>query len=94
MSDTSTTTKKNVVVMKDYIKCYNKHLTAVVFPVYKQVLDELADELDVFYKDAEWYNEKEKNIMLHDLLDDAVFWLKFPLWNMYLSSQPKVVNDE
>jgi len=82
------------VTMKDYAKEYGTHLAYIVFPAYKQALDELSDELDILYKDTEWYNEKEKNIMLHDLLDYAMFWFKHPLWNMYNTSISRIAEEK
>ena len=93
-SDTSYSTKKTVHI-KDYIKEYNAHLAEVISPIYYLLLTELGDELDVFYDgDYPWYNEKEKNSMLFDLLDDGLLSLKMNLWNNYLSSQPKVITED
>ena len=84
---------KKTVTMKDYIKEYDIHLAHITFPIYKQVLDELGIELDDFYKDADWYNEKERDTILHGLLDDALFWLKIELWNKYYDSSHTSKND-
>ena len=88
-NDLSTTTIKTVQ-MKDYIKEYNSHLAEVVSPIYYVLFNELSEELDIFYKDAKWYNEKEKGSILFDLLDDALLYLKLDIWKNYNLSQPTI----
>jgi len=81
---------------KELTSKYNKALAEVVFPSYKHLLEKHSNELDDFYKDAKWYNQKERNIMLYDFLDDALLSLKMYLWEFYHSSNETVKgeNDE
>jgi len=83
------------VVKKDAIKDYNTALGEVIFPEYCKLLDEIAQDLDNFYKGHyDWYNEKEKHIMLYDSLDDALLSLKMDLWTRYNSLRPTITEDE
>lgn len=75
--------------MKEFVEIYAESLSEVIFPVYKMLLDEIGAELDEYYSEASWYNDKEKGIMLYDSLDDGLIHLKTKLWKLYQSSKPK-----
>ena len=86
---------QNGRAMKDSIKDYATDVGAVVFPEYKKFLDEIGVDLDNFYKGHfDWYNEKEKNIMMYDSLDDALMYLKMDLWRRYHSSHTSKIVEK
>ena len=86
---------QNGRAMKDSIKDYATDIGAVIFPEYKKFLDEIGKDLDDFYKGHyNWYNEKEKNIMMYDSLDDALMYIKMDLWRRYHSSNETVKGEK
>ena len=74
---------------KEIVKKYNKSLAVVVLPSYFNLLNDTGDWLDEYYKGCNWYNDKEKNIMLYDILDDALLSLKMSIWDNYNSSKQR-----